>query len=111
MNFKKQIWSQFILTGIQVLFFTLLFRHIGSLYIKLIETPSLNNLTLEKVDSIEESIKTNLQNTNLKTSLYRYFVFFYIEDYSSRQYFISSNEESPAVRNAAKNVSKILSRH
>ena len=93
-KFDKNFFYSQLLTAATILFYTLLFRHLGNIYSAIFVRPTsaLDNLTEEKAEEIKMETETSLTQTSLNQNLYRYFVFFYLDDYTTRQVFLSGSE-------------------
>lgn len=96
---KKSDIGQFLKTqlllGLNVLFFYLLFGHISSIYASLNEREpleSLEDLTAAKAKQIQDTVAETLDDSAISQSLYRYFAFFYINNYTERAVFVSNSK-------------------
>jgi len=94
MKLNKAFIASQLITGATVLFYVLLFRHLGNIYTALNsnELGALENLTEEKAELIQKRISETLDKDSIERSLYRYFVFFYLDNYTEREVFISKSD-------------------
>lgn len=95
MKTGKAFWATQLITFGSVLFYVLLFRHVGNIINAVFYTDSdygaLETLTEEKAESIKEEVAVTLNEKSIQRSLYRYFVFFYLDEFTKRQVFISES--------------------
>ena len=86
-----------LLIFINVLFISILFQYIYNIYDTLsVPLNSLNNLTVEDALAIETLIKTDLNSPLIGEELNRSFVFFYLNNYTTRKVFTSKLDALPS---------------
>lgn len=91
--------------GLSTLFFLLLFNYVGGIYTALTyKDLSLANLNEKSALAIQKNIKTSLISSQFNNVLYRYGVFFYVDDFEKRIAFI--NSDSRASSNKALTINK-----
>ncbi len=78
--------------GLSTLFFILLFKYVGGIYTALnYKDLSLANLNEKSALAIQKKIKTSLISSHFNNVLFRYGVFFYVDDFEKRIAFINSD--------------------
>lgn len=81
--------------GLSTLFFILLFKYVGGIYTALnYKDLSLANLNEKSALAIQKKIETSLINSHFNNILFRYGVFFYVDDFEKRIAFINSDSRS-----------------
>lgn len=99
--FKLQLYI-----SLNTLFFMLLFKHLGSIYTSLVLNPStqiLQDIDETSVVKLQSTIRKTLIDQSFDSVLYKYSIFFYLDDFSKRVSFLNY-----PVENKVNNKSQII---
>lgn len=94
---KKLIIKELLLISTITVFWILLIGHFKNIYKSFNERSVLNNIDEEKALIVKDLLTNSFNNTSVRNSLYKYFMFFYTKEYTERAVYLSSDKDFPGV--------------